>query len=218
MSFLRIHYHLLVSALFGAGFYGWLRGIMPHDTAALIAWDGAVIVYLFWMVCIIRGIAPTEAAMRVQAKRHDEGRSLVLVLATGTALWSLCAIALELMSIGPKEEALPYVLLAVGTVICSWFFLHLIFALHYAHIYYDENPNGSGVCGGLDFPGNQDSPDYWDFLYFSFIIGTSAQTADVGISSRSMRRICTIHCVIAFFFNTMVLALTINAASGLFER
>jgi uncharacterized membrane protein len=87
-----------------------------------------------------------------------------------------------------------------------------MFALHYAHDYYATQVRGGH--GGLEFPGGQ-APDYGDFLYFACVIGTSAQTADVSFSSRTMRRTGLVHCVLAFFFNTTLLALTINIASGL---
>jgi uncharacterized membrane protein len=88
-----------------------------------------------------------------------------------------------------------------------------MFALHYAHDFYMTDQHGTH--GGLEFPG-EPAPDYADFLYFACIIGTSAQTADVSFTSRKMRRNGIVHCVLAFFFNTTLLALTINIASGLF--
>jgi uncharacterized membrane protein len=87
-----------------------------------------------------------------------------------------------------------------------------MFALHYAHDFYAAE--AKGLSGGLNFPGGH-APDYSDFLYFSCVIGTSGQTADVEISSRAQRRVCLMHCVLAFFFNTTLVALTINLASGL---
>ena len=103
--------------------------------------------------------------------------------------------------------------LAVLTIVSSWAFTQVMFALHYAHDYYSAVARGR--AGGLAFP-HENAPDYADFLYFAFIIGTSAQTADVSFTSRAMRRTGLVHCVLAFFFNTTLLALTINIASGLF--
>ena len=94
----------------------------------------------------------------------------------------------------------------------SWAFTQVMFALHYAHDYYSAQVRGQDA--GLQFPGT-DKPDYGDFLYFACIIGTSAQTADVSFSSSAMRRTGLLHCVLAFFFNTTLVALTINIASGL---
>jgi uncharacterized membrane protein len=105
-----------------------------------------------------------------------------------------------------------HIALAALTIVSSWAFTHLMFALHYAHDYYVAR--AKGLPGGLDFPG-ESAPDYGDFVYFSFVIGTSGQTADVSFTSKSMRRIGLVHCVLAFAFNTTVLALTINIAAGL---
>ena len=95
----------------------------------------------------------------------------------------------------------------------NWAFTQIMFALHYAHDYYVAHVNGKPT--GIDFPADQ-APDYGDFLYLAFIIGTSAQTADVSFNSKQMRRIALVHCVLAFIFNTFVLALTINIAASLF--
>ena len=96
------------------------------------------------------------------------------------------------------------------TVVLSWAFIHTVFAFHYAHAYYGDD--GSGAC--LDFPGD-DKPLYWDFLYFSFVIGMTAQVADVATTSTSMRKLVMAHGVVAFFFNTAILALGVNLAAAL---
>ena len=95
-------------------------------------------------------------------------------------------------------------------VASSWAFTQVMFALHYAHKYYQA----TGKYCGLDIEGSE-PPDYFDFLYFASIIGTSAQTADIAFNTQEMRRIGLVHSVLAFFFNTILLALTINIASGL---
>jgi uncharacterized membrane protein len=102
--------------------------------------------------------------------------------------------------------------LAIFTIMSSWAFTHMMFALHYAHDYFANCINSKPP--GLEFPG-EEAPDYGDFLYFAFVIGTSGQTADVSFTSNAMRRIGLLHCVLAFLFNTTVLALTINIAASL---
>ncbi len=108
--------------------------------------------------------------------------------------------------------------LAAATIVSAWLFIHLTYALHYAHEFFDEyfvEPGRPAAeRGGLAFPGT-DHPDYFDFLYFSYVIGVACQTADVNITSPAMRRVALVHCVLAFFFNSAVLALTINIAAGL---
>ena len=89
--------------------------------------------------------------------------------------------------------------------------MHTIFALHYAHEYYGERRDG--VVGGLNFPGDQ-SPDYWDFFYFSVVIGMTSQVSDVAITSPTIRRVATMHGVLSFFFNVTVLALSVNMVSN----
>ena len=107
-----------------------------------------------------------------------------------------------------------HIALAGLTVFLSWSFMQTMFALHYAHEYYMEK-DGT-LAEGLEFPGQNHQPDYWDFVYYAFVIGTSTATADVNIVSSVMRRITTLHCVVAFFFNTTILALTVNIGAGLF--
>jgi uncharacterized membrane protein len=98
-------------------------------------------------------------------------------------------------------------------VLLSWTFTHTIFAIHYAHEYYEGSDDG--VAKRLKFPGDE-KPDYWDFVYYSFVIGTACATADVNVTSKNMRRMTTLHCAFAFFFNTTILALTVNVGAGFF--
>ena len=140
---------------------------------------------------------------------------MVLTLVVIAALMSIGAIVAELAVVKDMHGALRYahIALAVLTILSSWAFTQLMFALHYAHDYYGAELRGNS--GGLEFPGGH-APDYGDFLYFACVIGTSGQTADVSFTCRGMRRTGTVHCVLAFFFNTTLIALTINIASGLF--
>ena len=107
----------------------------------------------------------------------------------------------------------PSLTLAVATILLSWTFIHVIFALHYAHEYYGEGAKG----GGLSFPGD-DRPDYWDFVYFSFVIGMTFQVSDVQVTSKLLRRIVVAHGVLSFFFSVTILALAVNLAAGLVDE
>ena len=133
-----------------------------------------------------------------------------------SAIASLAAIAGELMLVRNLEGIAKglHIALAGFTLMSSWAFIQVMFALHYAHEYYATA--GEGHRAGRDFPG-EERPDYGDFFYFAAIIGTSGQTADVALASRSMRRIGTVHCVLAYLFNTTVLALLINIGASLFR-
>ncbi len=182
-------------------------------TRAIVGWNVGAILYLalaarmmFWS---------THERMRTRALQHDEGRTVVLLLVVTSALMCIGAIVAELAVVKNLQGELRYahIVLAALTITTSWAFTQTMFAMHYAHDYYVSALHGEH--GGLEFPGGQ-PPDYGDFLYFACVIGTSGQTADVSFTSRKMRRTGTLHCVLAFFFNTTLVALTINIASGLF--
>jgi uncharacterized membrane protein len=182
-------------------------------TRTIIGWNAGAFLYLVLALRMMFGSSHED--MRHRAIGHDEGRVLILALVVVAALMALGSIVAELgvakASTGALREM--HITLAVLTLLSSWAFTQVMFALHYAHDYFLSA--GRNKDGGLSFPGGE-TPDYGDFLYFSFVIGTSAQTADVSFTSRAMRRTGTIHCVLAFFFNTSLVALTINIVSGLF--
>ena len=179
----------------------------------LVGWNVGVFLYLL-LAAHMMFWSPHER-MRRRALQQDEGRMVILALVVAAALMSLGAIVAELAVVRDMRGALRYghIALTVLTIVSSWVFTQMMFALHYAHDYYANEQRGNP--GGLLFPGGH-APDYGDFLYFSCVIGTSGQTADVNIDGRVMRRAALVHCVLAFFFNTTLLALSINIASGLF--
>jgi uncharacterized membrane protein len=183
-------------------------------TRFLLSWNAAVFLYLA-LAGLMMGRS-TPVVMRRRAVQQDEGRRMALLLVVVSLVASLLAIVAELAMVRNLAPAVRdgHILLTGVTIVMSWLFTHLMFALHYAHDYYLSESRGQ-PCG-LDFPG-ESQPDYGDFLYFAFVIGTSAQTADVTLTSRAMRRTGMLHCVLAFFFNTAVLALTINIAAGLLQ-
>ena len=182
-------------------------------TKAIIGWNVGACLYLILAARMM--FWSTHERMRVRALQHDEGRILVLVLVVSAALMCIGAIVAELAVVKDLKGTLRYghIGLAALTIVSSWAFTQVMFALHYAHDYYSTEIRGGN--GGLDFPGGH-APDYGDFVYFASVIGTSGQTADVSFTNRRMRRTGTVQCVLAFFFNTTLIALTINIASGLF--
>lgn len=187
-------------------------GLLPV-TRMILGWDVGIVSYL--VLCAVLIKRSTQEDIRQQARLQDEGQWVILTLVIVAAIASLVAIVAELAAASALSGTLRYmhIGLALFTIVASWAFTHMMFGLHYAHEYYLSLANNQPA--GLEFPGD-DAPDYRDFLYFAYIIGTSAQTADVNISSKPMRRVSLMHCVLAFFFNTTVLALTINIAAGLF--
>jgi uncharacterized membrane protein len=185
---------------------------LSGPTRALVAWDLGAGLYLAlaWRMML----RETVEKMRWRARIQDDGAVAVLVLTLVAAVASLAAIALELVGCKdlPAAAETAHLVLAGVTILLSWCFVHTAFALHYAHEYYVER--GAPHREGLQFPG-PDPPDYADFLYFSFVIGATSQTADISIASRTMRRLALLHGTLAFLFNTTLLALTVNIAASL---
>ncbi len=169
-------------------------------------------VALFLGLCAVVMVGSTPEMVRRRARLLDERRWVILALIVAAAAISLLALGFTLQRVpGETPVALATrVVLAGLTVVTSWTLAHTMFALHYAHHYYGDGPApGDDDRGGLAFPGEQ-QPDYWDFLYFSFVIGMTCQVSDVQVTSRAMRRLALIHGVLAFFFNAVILALAVN--------
>jgi uncharacterized membrane protein len=189
------------------------KSLISQDvTRAVVAWNIGSILYLllaskmmFWT---------SDEQMRKRALKHDTGRFFVLGLVVISALVCMVGIVFELSLAKDLHGTMKieHIALAVLTVVTAWTFTQLMFALHYAHEYYYLTAHSQ--AGGIDFPG-QTPPTYGDFLYFACVIGTSGQTADVSFSNPKIRRTGLVHCVFSFFFNTTLVALMINIASGL---
>jgi uncharacterized membrane protein len=173
-------------------------------TRLLIGWDSFVTFYLIFAYNMM--VRSGHAHIRRNAVLQDDGRFLILLITALGAFASLAAIVFEL---GASRSA-PQLALATITIALSWAVVHTTFALHYAHDYYRGKP------GGLQFPSgeHQEAADYWDFVYFSFVIGMTAQVSDVGITDKMIRRTATAHGIISFLFNTALLALMVNIAAS----
>jgi uncharacterized membrane protein len=151
--------------------------------------------------------------IRKRSEDLDFSDSLVLVLSIVAALASIAGIIIELAGVknaSPEVEATKAAI-AFATILISWVFLHTLFTTHYAHRYYAAADKGPTIL----FPDKVEEPVYWDFLYFSFVIGVAAQTADVGVATMPMRRLALLHSVLSFLFNTMILALAVNVGASL---
>jgi uncharacterized membrane protein len=148
------------------------------------------------------------AHIRRNAVLQDDGRFLILLV---TALGAFASIAAIIFGLDAQHRSSPELALATVTIALSWAAVHASFALHYAHEFYR-----GAKPGGLDFPkGHEDEdPDYWDFVYFSFVIGMTAQVSDVGVTDRIIRRTATVHGIISFVFNTALVALMVNIAAS----
>jgi uncharacterized membrane protein len=193
----------------------YIVGLQP-STALILGWDALSLTYIGIMFWRMRGCTPD--LMRAEAAQTDEGRATILTLVITAAAIASVAIGLELsLAKGAHgAERLLRIALAFGTLAASWVMVHLIFAQHYAHAYYDRDVDGIGDTRGLRFPGDEE-PDYWDFLHFAMIVGVASQTADIAISAKPLRRLNTVHALFSFTFNTVIVALTINLLAGVFS-
>jgi uncharacterized membrane protein len=198
---------LLLSSGFGATVALTLIALPWRlSTRIIVGWDAGVALYLALVYLVMAHGSIAE--IRRRAAINDEGAIALLVLTAAAALASLVAVLAELgHSPGPYQIAL-----SIATILLSWTFMHTMFALHYLHEFYGQGADDR--LGGLVFPGSED-PDYWDFLYYSLVVAMTAQVSDIQITSKTIRRLTTLHGAISFFFNATVLALTVNIVSSL---
>jgi uncharacterized membrane protein len=210
---LSVRPRLLLSILLAGIVAAFLPPSIHLATRLLFGWDVFTICFLglTWRLML----RATPEIMRRFARQEDEGRAVILSLITTAACLSVVAIGMILQDKGKENSLLLLHLgLSIATIVSSWLLVHTIFAQHYAHIYYQaERTLAECKADGLDFPGEIE-PDYWDFLYFSFVIGMTSQVSDVDVTSRQIRRLSLIHGVLSFFFNTTILAMTINIVAG----
>ena len=175
-------------------------------TRLLVAWDIFAAFYLAFAYAMM--FRCDHSHIRRNAILQDDGRFLILLVTAQGAFASIAAIVLEL---GSSHRGASELTLAVTTIVLSWSAVNTTFALHYAHDYYR-----GAKPGGLQFPGGDksDPADYWDFVYFSFVIGMTAQVSDVGITDKTIRRTVTAHGIVSFVFNTALVALMVNIAAS----
>jgi uncharacterized membrane protein len=181
-----------------AGFHwGWRMGVMSgFDVAA------AVFLASLWPL-----FGTDVPGIRARAAANDANRGLLLAV-TGVVMAAvLTAVGAELQKGEPPTG--PTKAVIVGTLGLAWLFSNMVYALHYAHLFYSRDRKAGGDIGGLDFSGTG-KPCYFDFVYFAFTLGMTFQTSDTGVTAAGMRRIVTVHCFAAFVFNLGVLAFTIN--------
>ena len=195
-----------ISVLIGIIAFFLQPGSLRLVTRLLIAWDIFISVYLLLVYIMMSRCG--LAHIRRNAILQDDGRFLILLV---TALGAFASIAAIVFELGASHRSVVDLTLATLTIALSWATVHTTFALHYAHDYYR-----GAKPGGLQFPsGDQhEHADYWDFVYFSFVIGMTAQVSDVGITDKTIRRTATVHGIISFVFNTALVALMVNIAAS----
>ena len=209
------HQRTVLATIVGLIAYALLPA--PHGQAArmVFAWDiGSVTLLLMMATMLMR--PGDDAAMARRAEAQQEGEWTVFAITLAGVVVSFAALTTVLsvakdMPHGAERDL--YVGVVAATLLLSWLVTHLVFALRYAHEYYGREDGVRDVDGGLDFPGGQ-PPDYWDFIYFSLVMGMTFQVSDVQITSRKLRRLATLHGLIGFLFNTVIVALTVNIAAS----
>jgi len=209
--------HRLVIALAAAAvvFFS-LRGETRPSTAVIATWDA----FAFFMLALawLTILTTPQNKLRGRAQQQDFGRTAIFIFVVVVACAALFAVGF-LVSVNKgamRGHFTVHLILALATVVSSWSVMHTVFGLRYAHAFYgDSDEVGQGRhAAGLEFPGER-MPDYFDFAYFSFVVGMTCQVSDVQITSRRMRRLTLMHSVLCFGFNTIILALLINTVSSL---
>lgn len=181
-------------------------------SCGLIGWCVGAAAYLVpaWWLAEVSDAQGT----RRRAQALDQPRASILVvmlLAVGVSAFVI-AMLLQRVPQLCGGQRVGHIVLGLLALACSWLLIHTIYAFHYAHRYYQQDHDEKGQVAGLDFPGEAE-PDYFDFLYFSFVVGMTSQVSDVQVLSREMRRLTLVHGVLAFAFNMLVLALSINVVA-----
>ena len=182
-------------------------------THAMIGWDtfSLCMIILSWITFSIT----TSQQIREQSKVQDSSRTIIFFIILIATLASFLAVLLLLIT---KHQARStetvHLIIAITGMVLSWFLIHTIFTLRYAHIFYGDDDEKPGThAGGLEFPDDK-KPDYLDFAYFAFVLGMTFQVSDVQITSKRLRRIAMFHGLLSFGYNTIMIALTINLIAG----
>lgn len=170
-------------------------------TKLLIGFDLVTLAFLLSLIPLFRTSDPETIGRH--AEQNDANRVASLIVSVGIAVVVLGALSLVVTSTSDYSKALVIVTLAM-----SWTFVNVVYAMHYAHLYYSKD-DGGGFAGGLSIPSTK-TPDYFDFLHFALILGMTFQTADIDITGQRIRRVSTWHCLEAFVFNIGILAFSIN--------
>lgn len=208
--FMRFMISLLIA---GSSFF-----LVNHEISILfrlmVAWIifSCVFLILSWVVIFLRKVDQ----IRKKAAEDDGSTAFVFFMVIISSFANIFLVLLSMMSDNqPLMQTSYFVPLNVAGILVSWTMVHTIYVFHYAHEYYRTSAEGKQF-GGLDFP-SEKNPDYVDFAYFSFVMGSTFQVSDVSISSRRIRRIALVHGVLSFLFNTFIVALTINIIAGLLK-
>jgi len=208
----RAHLRLIAAIIVGLLTFALLLVTdLKFSTRLLLSWDTTALAYVTMAARNFIHFDIDQVQRR--ASEQDEGGIAILLLTVAAASASLVAIVLELGSITEDDPSRPWhFALAASTIALSWLFIHTVFAFHYAYEYYGDRRDG--VTGGLSFP-EDDAPDYWDFMYFSLVLGMTFQVSDVQICSKPIRRLAAVHALVSFIYNVAIGALMVNIVANL---
>ena len=205
---------IYVGALVGLGVLLLLPRSVSPDVRGATAWCAGGATYLILAHRVMHRCQSDR--IRSRAALHDDSGMVILaliLLAIFASVAAILGLATEAKAAAGGGKLL-YVALAAATIVVAWTVMQVAFTLHYAHEHYAPHHQARDGRSGLTFPGEL-NPDYWDFLYFATSIGATSQTSDVSIGTKGLRRLVTLHAAVAFFFNTMILAMTINLAASM---
>ena len=192
---------LMFLSIFGSGSAA-LTSVVHPGTAVMLGFDGATLAFLLSLIPLFRIGPGHSAAIRRRAAANDANRVLLLIVTGAVTAAILVTVGVELTGTAPAN-----VPLVLATLTLAWLFSNMVYALHYAHLYYSKAAGGDAK--GIDFPKTPE-PHYWDFVYFAFTLGMTFQTSDVAVTDTKLRRVVVAHCFAAFLFNIGVIAFTIN--------
>ena len=183
-----------------------LLPVVEPVAALLLGFDTAVLTFVAVAVWTLGGDSDDE--MRRDAAANEPDRHILQIIASVVVAVIVAAVGYQVTS----DEKFALAIASV-TLFLAWLLGNLLFALHYAHAFY-VGREGGGDCAGLNFSGGEKAPDYWDFAYFSFVIGTAFAVSDIRVESKALRRVILLHSLLAFWFNIGVVALTISLVSA----
>ena len=208
------HWRLFASIAVGLVALALLPADWTWRTRAIAAWDSGAAALLILCLVLFHDAPPDQMAANASAQEEGEWTLFGLVLAGAAA--SFAAILGEFGSMKDAPHAVRdlRVGVVVATLAVTWLLTQAVFALRYAHEFYTQSDGAGRPDGGLEFP-EEPRPDYWDFFYFAAVLGMTFQVSDVQITSRTLRRLALLHGLLGFLFNTVIVALTVNLASGL---
>jgi uncharacterized membrane protein len=191
-----------------------LPAALSPTTRGIVGWDLGVLVFLLLSGQLFVTASPD--AMPAAAEAQQEGEWTIFWITLAVVIVSFVAVSSEFAAIkgASSHQKVWQVTLVAVTLLLSWLMAHVTFAFRYAHEFYSRDLGGPNVDGGLDFP-QENEPDYLDFLYFALVLGMTFQVSDVQITSRKLRRVATLHGLMSFLFNTVIVAFTVNIAAGL---